>query len=80
MRSKEQRKFISLCEEYGGSLHKRGKDKYEFKCCCPIHDERTPSFNFNKSTLFFHCFGCGSAGRGVTALEEEINNKIKLYE
>ena len=29
---------------------------------CPLHDEKTPSFNFNKTKGLFHCFGCGASG------------------
>lgn len=31
------------------------------KICCPLHDERTPSFSVRATT--WHCFGCGKHGR-----------------
>lgn len=35
-------------------------DEKNLKCCCPFHQEQTPSFIFNPKTLSFHCFGaCG---------------------
>ncbi len=34
----------------------------EWKCCCPFHAERTPSFTVNDAMGFGHCFGCGWHG------------------
>lgn len=31
----------------------------EFKACCPVHSEKTPSFTVNDAKGFAHCFGCG---------------------
>lgn len=31
----------------------------EWKACCPIHQEKTPSFTVNDDKGFAHCFGCG---------------------
>ena len=31
----------------------------EFKACCPVHQEQTPSFTVNDDKGFAHCFGCG---------------------
>lgn len=37
-------------------------DERNLKCCCPFHDEDTPSFIWNKKALSFHCFGaCGQS-------------------
>lgn len=30
----------------------------EFKGCCPVHSEKTPSFTVNDEKGFGHCFGC----------------------
>ena len=40
-------------------LRQRGRD---FWCCCPFHDERTPSCKLDPSTQLWHCFGCGEGG------------------
>lgn len=41
-------------------LHIDDFDEKNLKCCCPFHQEATPSFIFNPKTLSFHCFGaCG---------------------
>ena len=35
-------------------------DERNMKCCCPFHQELTPSFIWNEKSLNFHCFGaCG---------------------
>ena len=37
-------------------------DERNLKCCCPFHEEKTPSFIWNKKTGRFHCFGaCGQS-------------------
>lgn len=34
----------------------------EFAGLCPLHDETTPSFSYNKDKGTFHCFGCHASG------------------
>ncbi|MDY2941224.1 MAG: DNA primase [Varibaculum sp.] len=43
------------------------------KGLCPFHDEKTPSFNVNVNSGYFHCFGCGEGG-DVFAFIEKINH------
>lgn len=33
-------------------------DERNLKCCCPYHEEKTPSFIFNKKNKTMHCFAC----------------------
>lgn len=40
-------------------VQQRGR---EFWCCCPLHNEKTPSFKIDPSTQLWHCFGCGEGG------------------
>ncbi|WP_080797224.1 DNA primase [Arabiibacter massiliensis] len=40
-------------------LKQRG---HEFWCCCPLHNEKTPSFKIDPSRQTWHCFGCGKGG------------------
>lgn len=40
-------------------LRQRGRD---FWCCCPFHQEKTPSCKVDPSTQMWHCFGCGEGG------------------
>ena len=43
---------IPLIEEHLNIHFKDGK------CCCPFHQENTPSFVWNPKTKNAHCFGC----------------------
>lgn len=40
-------------------LRQKGRD---FWCCCPFHDENTPSCKIDPSTQQFYCFGCHEHG------------------
>ena len=40
-------------------LRKMGRN---FKCPCPFHNEKTPSFVVSQEKQIFHCFGCGVGG------------------
>lgn len=44
---------------YLPQLRQRGTT---FKCNCPFHEEKTPSFTVNEARQIFHCFGCGAGG------------------
>lgn len=37
----------------------RGSD---WVCCCPFHNEKTPSFYVHEDQKYYHCFGCGKGG------------------
>ena len=51
-------------------VRQRGRD---FWCCCPIHNEKTPSCKIDPSTQLWHCFGCGEGG-DVFALLMKLDN------
>jgi len=38
---------------------KKGKDSW---CCCPFHEEKTPSCKINDDLGSYYCFGCGAKG------------------
>ncbi|MEO6247105.1 MAG: DNA primase [Sphingomicrobium sp.] len=42
----------------------------EWKACCPLHQEKTPSFTINDDKGFYHCFGCGAHGDAIRFLTE----------
>lgn len=41
-------------------------DDMSFKICCPLHEERTPSFSYSHNLHLWTCFGsCHTSGRTV---------------
>lgn len=40
-------------------VKRKGRD---FWACCPLHQEKTPSFKIDPSTQLWHCFGCDEGG------------------
>lgn len=40
-------------------VKQRGRD---FWCCCPFHNEKTPSLKIDPALQLWHCFGCGEGG------------------
>lgn len=51
--------IVEVISEYLPELRKRGGT---YKCCCPFHKEKTPSFTVNNERQIYHCFGCGASG------------------
>ncbi len=49
---------------------KKGKDKW---CCCPFHNEKTPSCKINDDMGSFYCFGCGAKGDIFTIYTDLYN-------
>ena len=49
---------------------KKGKD---FWCCCPFHNEKTPSCKINDDQGSYYCFGCGAKGDIFTIYQELFN-------
>lgn len=40
-------------------LKQKGRN---FWCCCPFHDEKSPSMQIRPDLNLWHCFGCGEGG------------------
>ena len=38
------------------------RDGRRWKCLCPLHEERTPSFTVDAEKNLWNCFGCGKGG------------------
>ena len=49
---------------------KKGNDSW---CCCPFHDEKTPSCKINDDLGSFYCFGCGAKGDIFTIYTDLYN-------
>jgi DNA primase len=59
---KDKAELISEIEKTGITVSPSSRNTY--KCLCPIHNEKTPSFyiyNIRKNQDFY-CFGCGVGG------------------
>lgn len=52
------------------SLQKKGAN---YTCCCPFHNEKTPSFSVNPTRQIYKCFGCGVGGNVFTFLQKYEN-------
>ena len=52
------------------NLKRRGKN---FMCCCPFHNERTPSFSVSEDHNYFKCFGCGKSGDAISFVQKIEN-------
>ncbi|MBQ7765981.1 MAG: DNA primase [Lachnospiraceae bacterium] len=51
-------------------LQKKGSN---YTCCCPFHNEKTPSFSVSQSKQMYKCFGCGEGGSVITFLQKYEN-------
>lgn len=51
----------------GEYLHLK-KEGSRYKCLCPIHNEKTPSFVVTPSMNIYKCFSCGASGNAITFL------------
>ena len=61
---------LSVELEKKTKLIKRGKDTW---CCCPFHNEKTPSCKINDDLGSFYCFGCGAKGDIFTIYQDLFN-------
>ena len=61
---------ISSELEKKSKLIKKGKD---FWCCCPFHEEKTPSCKINDDSNSFYCFGCSAKGDIFTIYTDLYN-------
>lgn len=51
-------------------LQKKGNN---YVCCCPFHNEKTPSFSVSRSKQMFYCFGCHVGGSAIAFLQQYDN-------
>ncbi len=57
-RVREASDIVSIVGERA-PVKQRGRD---FWCCCPLHNEKSPSFKIDPALQLWHCFGCGEGG------------------
>lgn len=66
-----QRDIVSILEEEGVQLKRVGSN---YQCCCPFHNEKTPSFVVSASKNIAHCYGaCGKTWDGIGFVREKHN-------
>ena len=61
--------IVDVLSEYI-SLKKSGSD---YVCCCPFHNEKTPSFHVSRERQRYKCFGCETGGGVITFLMKHEN-------
>lgn len=64
---REQTDIVALIESKGVTLTRAGS---RYKGLCPVHSERSPSFNVNPDSQTYHCFGCGVSGDAIAFIQE----------
>lgn len=53
-----------------GAVVKLQRAGNEFKACCPLHADRSPSFTIFDGGRRFQCFGCGAGGDVLDFLQQ----------
>lgn len=56
---KDTTSLSAVVTSTGATLKRAG---HEWKACCPLHDDRTPSFFIYDGDRRFQCFGCNAEG------------------
>lgn len=69
--------YESLFKEFTSNLKSKG-DQLIGSCPFPDHQDEHPSFNVNKFTGQYSCYGCGRKGNGIAFLMEMYG--ISSYE
>lgn len=58
--------IVDVISEYM-TLKKAGTN---YKCLCPFHSEKSPSFSVSSTKQIFNCFGCGVGGNVVSFIQK----------
>lgn len=61
--------LVQVMGEYA-PLRKAGR---MWACCCPFHQERSPSCYVYPDQQTYHCFGCGAHGDVITLVRNREN-------
>ncbi len=62
--------IVEVLERYDLGLKRVGGN---YSCCCPFHNERTPSFSVSTRLNIAKCFSCGKGGGPVQFVMEHDN-------
>jgi len=62
--------ITDVVERRGVKLRRSGSN---YKCCCPFHDDKTPSMIVWPATGRWKCFGCGKGGDAISFAMEKNN-------
>ncbi len=54
--------IVDVISSYVG-LKRAGSN---YTCCCPFHNEKTPSFSVSRQKQMFYCFGCHEGGNVIS--------------
>ena len=68
-RVREAIDLVQLMSEYA-PVRKAGAN---FTCCCPFHQERSPSMYIYTGDQHYYCFGCKAHGDAITLIREKEN-------
>ena len=60
--------LVSILSSEGLELKREGAN---YKCCCPFHGEKTPSFVVSPARNIAHCFGCGESWDAIGFVREK---------
>jgi hypothetical protein len=58
--------IVSILQREGIELRQKGRDLW---ACCPLHNDKTPSFKVSPERQTFHCFGCGAGGDVISFIQ-----------
>lgn len=64
---KDNTNIIDVFTDAGIKLVKKGT---RYFCCCPHHNEKTPSCNVDPNTNLYYCYGCRKGGDSIYFLME----------
>lgn len=68
--------IVSIIQGEGVQLKLKGAN---YECCCPFHQEKTPSFKVSAVRNIYHCFGaCDETGNAIDFIMHLKN--MKFYE
>ena len=67
--------LVAILQDEGLELKREGAN---YKCCCPFHNEKTPSFVVSPSRNVAHCFGCNKTWDAIGFIREK--NGMTFYE